>query len=292
MNVLGKILVILNLIFAVAVGGFLVVDFATRNNWRDAYFKLRDEMKVAEANYRVVPDSLGRFNADNKRLEAERDTARKDVTDLQDTLKAKEATHKLEIEAADLRAKDAQLAMQKLLAESERLQKEHQLLLAANKARDAEIVQQQATIVKYRNAAVAEESARKATQDRLEQAVARIAELTNALAKASAPAGQAGGVDAVVRGKANPPSTYVEGKIDSIHPEDKELVQINVGSDKGLSKNQTLEVFRVDAKLYLGLLRIVDVQPHYAVGRLERINAANRAQLRVGDTVASTLTRN
>src|SRR5438128_6837035 len=36
MNIVGKILVILNLVFAFAVGGFLVFDVATRTNWKNA----------------------------------------------------------------------------------------------------------------------------------------------------------------------------------------------------------------------------------------------------------------
>jgi hypothetical protein len=293
MNVMGKILVILNLVFAVIVGGFLVVDFATRKNWADAYKKLQDELAVARANMDVTPQTFSNLDTKNKKLTQELQTARQEVTDRLDEINAKEKAHKFALDAADLRAKDADLAKEKLLGENERLQKESQTHLLVIKARDQEIINQQALIVKYRNSAVTEESARKAQEARLEQALTRISELTNALAKASAPGGAAAaGEGKVVYGKANPPPVFVEGQIDSIHTEDRELVQINVGSDKGLAKNQTLEVFRVESKLYLGLIRIVSVQPHNAVGRLERVSTANRTPLKVGDTVATSLTRN
>ena len=296
MNVMGKILVILNLVFAVVVGGLIVVTFATRTKWAEAHKKLQEDMQVAERNVSVVPGTLASQEAKIRALTQELANARQEAIDRHEEIKAKEAAHKLAIMAADGRAKDSDLAREKLAAENERFQKENQSLLGFLKLRDEEIVKQQALIVKFRNSAVTEESARKATEARLEQALARNAELTNALAKASAPGGGTTATttssNGLTRGKANPPSVYVEGKIESIHDEDRELVQINVGSDKGLSKNQTLEVFRVESKLYLGLLRIVDVQPHHAVGRLERINAANRTPLRVGDTVASSLTRN
>src|SRR6188474_1952010 len=61
MTVLGKILAFLNLAFALTVGGFIVVDFATRTNWHDAYNKLRDEMKVAKANWDVTPETFAKL---------------------------------------------------------------------------------------------------------------------------------------------------------------------------------------------------------------------------------------
>jgi len=291
MNVTGKILVILNLVFAVVVGGFLVVDFATRTNWRDAYFKLRDEMKVADANQRTYGQTEANVFAQNKRLSAERDTARKEALDLQDVIRAKDANHKVEMDGADKRATDAVLSMQIALAEKERLNKEHEALLVVISQREKRIVEQQADIVKYRNAAVSEESARRATQDRLDQALTRNAELEKSIVKMNS--GVASSEGRPETGKANPPSVYVKGEIEAIHAQDTGLVQLNVGSDKGLKPNQTLEAYRTEPQpLYLGLIRIVDVQPHTAVGRLERVGSAGRTPLRVGDIVASTLSRN
>lgn len=290
MNVTGKILVILNLVFAVVVGGFLVVDFATRSNWRDAFFKARDELQVAEANWKTMPQTASNAFSENKQLTAERDTAREALVVEQAKRVEKEHEHKVALDAATKRATDADLSMQVALAEKERLNKEHQALLVVIAQRDKRIVEQQADIVKYRNHGVAEESARKATQDRLDQSLTRVAELEKELVKrASGVAGDA----LPEKGRANPPSVYVKGEIEAIHAQDTGLVQLNVGSDKGLKQNQTLEVYRTDPQpLYLGLIRIVDVSPHTAVGRLERIGSGSRTALRVGDTVASTLSRN
>src|SRR5262249_3957054 len=142
-----------------------------------------------------------------------------------------------------------------------------------------------------RNHAVSEESARKATQDRLDQALTRNAELEKTIVKMNS--GVAGTDVGYEKGRANPPSVFVKGEIEAIHAQDGGLVQLNVGSDKGLKQNQTLEVFRTEPKaLYLGMIRIVDVSPHTSVGRLERTNSGSRTPLKVGDTVASTLSRN
>ena len=291
MNVTGKILVILNLIFAVVVGGFLVVDFATRSNWRNEYFRLRDEMQVAKSNWETVPGSLSSLQEANKRLVQERDAAREELVVAQAKLVTNDNDHKVALDAADKRATDADLTAQIALAEKERLNKEHQALLIIIAQRDNRIVGQQADIVKFRNAAVSEESARKATQDRLDQSLTRNAELEKTIVKMTT--GGTGGDAIVEHGKPNPPAVYVEGKIDAIHKQDAGLVQLTVGSDKGLKQNQTLEVYRTEPQaLYLGMIRIVDVQPHTAVGRLERVGTANRAPLRIGDIVASTLSRN
>ena len=58
MNTIGKILVVLNLVFALLVGGFLVIDFATRSNWKKEYEKLQSEMVVAGIQYQCIRHDL------------------------------------------------------------------------------------------------------------------------------------------------------------------------------------------------------------------------------------------
>jgi len=291
MNYIGRILVILNFVFALLVAGFLVFFYGTRTNWHDQYTKLQKEMEVAKLTVDAEGRTLGSLDNNNKKLQQERDTAQQQVLDQKTLLEAQKASFEAKLRDSDLRATDAQLAMQKLLAENERFNKENQGLLVVIKQRDETIVNQQADIVKYRNNFVAEESARKNADERLTQALERNAELERDLVKKTT--GGAGAEGAAVRGKPNPPTVYVEGKIEAIHGQDSSLVQLTVGSDKGLAKNQTLDVYRLQpSPKYLGMIRIVDVTPHNAVGRLERTGTADRTPLRVGDTVASSLTRN
>ena len=291
MNYIGKILVILNLVFVLVLAGFLVVYSATKDNWYAKYKNLQDEMKSAEIIVGAEGRSLQNLANENKKLAQEQATARQEVTDLKTVNEAQKATYDAKLADSDMRAKDADLTAQRALAEKERHSKENQGLLVVIKQRDEYIVNQQADLVKYRNEAVAHESTAKNNADRLAQALERNAELERDLVKKSS--GPGGGDAIPARGRPNPPTVYVEGKVESIHPQDADLVQLTVGSDKGLSKNQTLEVYRFEPKAqYLGMIRIVDVTPHQAVGRLERVGTANRTPLRVGDTVASSLTRN
>jgi hypothetical protein len=295
MTIVGKILVILNLVFALTVGGLVIFDFATRTNWRKEYEALKNEMDVARASFQVAGGTLGKFENDIKKAYQDRDTARQALIDKEEERKAQEVSAKIKLDEALLRATDADLTAQKALAEKERFNKENQGLLVVLKQRDVTIVAQQADIVKFRNAALAQESAYKAAQDRLDQALARNAELERTLAKAG-PGGVGPGAaaDRTARGQENPPAVYVEGKVEAIDPKDPDALQINVGSDKGLGKGHTLFVFRPDPgnPLYLGMLRIRDVTPHIAIGRLERLSTGSRTPVRPGDTVASSLTRN
>jgi hypothetical protein len=64
------------------------------------------------------------------------------------------------------------------------------------------------------------------------------------------------------------------------------LAQINIGSDAGLAKGQTLEVFRVKPQpVYVGTIVIVEVMATQAVGKPTLV----KMQVQVGDQVASRI---
>src|SRR5437588_12905556 len=50
MTVLGKILVIVNLVFSLVVGAFLILFFAKQTNWREAAEKWKKYADVAQAD--------------------------------------------------------------------------------------------------------------------------------------------------------------------------------------------------------------------------------------------------
>jgi hypothetical protein len=84
---------------------------------------------------------------------------------------------------------------------------------------------------------------------------------------------------------AKPPPAFVRGKITRIDPKNPDLVEINLGSDHGIKKDHTLEVFRLEPAKYLGQLRVLAVKANNAVGRLVR----SKSSVQVGDEVASSL---
>src|SRR5262249_50836410 len=68
---------------------------------------------------------------------------------------------------------------------------------------------------------------------------------------------------------------------------DGNLVKISLGSDAGLAKGQTMEVFRLGATpRYIGRVRIVEVTPTHAVGQ---VTGRLAMPVRVGDQGASRI---
>jgi len=288
MNIVGKILVILNLVFALVVAGFVIVYSATKTNWQVGYEALKKEMEIARLNKQTTDESNQKEAAEARRYLGERDEARKQIAKLEQALDDASRLSKAQIAELERRMLEADLKTNDSLAAAERFKEENKRQLDILKQRDQVIVKQQEDFVKLRNEAVNQENARKASDARLEQARARIAELTAALTKATTGAAP----NTVTKGTANPPPVYVEGKIEQTEP-GTDLVMVSVGSDKGLTKNHTLEVYRTTPEpMYLGLIRLVDVRAHTSIGRIERVGAGNRGPVRVGDTVSSTLSRN
>src|SRR5205823_183634 len=80
MTVLGKILVILNLVFAIVVGGLLVVVYSRHTNWEAAYKVKKEEFEAAqisrkqyEEDAKQARDAQKTFEADQRKLvDAER----------------------------------------------------------------------------------------------------------------------------------------------------------------------------------------------------------------------------
>jgi hypothetical protein len=92
-----------------------------------------------------------------------------------------------------------------------------------------------------------------------------------------------GGVREEADGAKGPPAG-VEGEVKKV---EGGLVQISVGSDAGLAKGHTLEVFRLrPAPKYLGQVRIVEVKPTEAVGK---VVGRPLGEIQKGDRVASRI---
>src|SRR5439155_25853524 len=84
------------------------------------------------------------------------------------------------------------------------------------------------------------------------------------------------------------PPENVEGVIKTTDPKSG-LVTISRGSDAGLRRGHTLEVFRVKPEpKYLGSIRILDVHPTEAVAKpISRPSSA----IEVGDRVTTSIRR-
>ncbi|MBV9123710.1 MAG: HEAT repeat domain-containing protein [Planctomycetes bacterium] len=147
---------------------------------------------------------------------------------------------------------------------------------------EAKIAALQKQVKESQDKATAAQSARDGLQVRIQHLQEALEEKTRELARL-----QSG--TATVRSKpvVNSPSENVGGNVVDCDLQSG-LVVVDLGSDAGLLKGNTLEVFRLEPRpLYLGTLHIVDVQAHQAVGRPVSPLKVNAIQK--GDRVASKI---
>jgi hypothetical protein len=200
----------------------------------------------------------------------------------------KRLKEKMERMQAELR--EAQARAEQALAESERARAVAEQARAAERRARAVAEDQRAQAEKkaeelakgarqLRDARVAAEIEAKALKDRNERLLRQVEELTKELAKVR------GGKE-LLAPESNPPAEMLEGLVKKVGEEG--LVVIGIGSDAGLQKGHTLEVYRLKPQpKYLGTVRIVDVRPTEAVARPV---GKLREPLQEGDKVASKVT--
>jgi hypothetical protein len=293
MNTIGKILVILNFIFALVVGGFLVIDFATRTNWKTAYDNLKREMDQLKASRDAsgavtqgVTNRLKKAELDLKEMEQK-------LADQQAEAKAGEDTLRFEIADWKLKLTGSSQTLDKAKSDVERLKNEVEDRDKTVREREKAIVALEADRNKYRAEALAQEGRSKSLQDRNEQLNEQVLRLSQDLAKERSGGGAAGQAVAQTfrnSNEPNPPGVKVRGKIERVDAQEPSLVQISLGSDQGINRNNTLYAFRFQPQpKYLGMIRIVEVYPGRSVGRLMTAPGTPRNALHEGDEVSSEL---
>lgn len=293
MNTIGKILVILNFLFAIIVGVLLVMDFAKRNQWKEAYFALKKETETAVDVAKADKVATVKVAGDYK-------DAKSQIDKLMQDLKDSQTLTKIEVDKLTVEKGEAQAALEKATTTNKQLEVTQQRLTneiahlnVIVKERETAIVRFEAEIKKYRNDAVQATTLAKTRQIQNENLLEQIRNLTSALAKAQAGIGGGAGEAAGARdpNSPNPPAVVVNGKIEKVDGTD--LVLLSLGTDNGVAKGNTLDVYRTQPEpKYLGMVRIIDANHHQSVARLvPTANAAFRAQLREGDLVTSKLIR-
>jgi hypothetical protein len=298
MSAMGRILVFINLLFALVTGGFLAVDFATRTNYYEVTKAYERELKVSKANTETLGESL-RTEADKrKKLE----DLVKDLQKANDQARRQSEQQQLEAgregEAKGFQVKSGDLTRDLALEEAKRLGKENKELHEVIQKRNEYIVKLNEERNKAQDVMHQALAERDAARVRSETILERLRETEKKLAQAKVTGAGGGGAQpgkaaapARTAGRPNPPSAYVHGKIDKVFPDDPSLVEMNVGGDDGLAVDQTLDVYRLSPSAqYLGMVRIREVYPHHAIGKVmpSRVDGSRR-EVRAGDTVASSI---
>lgn len=287
MNTVGKILVILNFLFAVIVGALVVMVAATSNQWKEAYHALRRESEIQKIARDQDQKVLQKVLADSKEAQLVTEQLKQAAKDKEVEFGVIEDRYKLEKATLENNVKEIQITLTQAQAALKRTADEVALLQVTLKERETLVVNLEADVTKARLRAQNFESLMRAHQLRNENLAEELRKTTLALTRLQTGANP----DTIVLrnpNDPNPPAVKVEGKIEKV---EGDLVLISLGTDHGINKNNTLDVFRLTPESkYLGMIRIVEINHHSSVARLiPSGNAAFRPQLKTGDVVSSKI---
>jgi hypothetical protein len=291
MGAVGKTLVFINLVFSLIVAALIVTVYMSQTRWAA-------ELKKSEANNQVLVASNQAFQ---EQLLQVQKAAADEVAAA--SAARKKAEDERDFQAGMVKEKDAQILQMKTRGnagealttasqvEATRRQADTEKLRETLKKEQDENARLVNSENKMRERAVAAEIQFRAASeraDRMEKEMQRLAQ-DNARLKANV-----GGGAVARRGgtERNPPPENVEGLIKAYDPASG-LVTITIGTDAGVTKGNTMEVFRIASvasqSKYLGTIRIVEAGHNYAVGQpVGRMLAPPQA----GDRVASRILGN
>ena len=283
MNVLGKILVFVNLVFSLLTAGLIVMVYTTRTNWNAAYTAQVNANKAltarSQADVAAAQEDAKAKEAQAQALTRERDRVATD----RDAGKVQLAQAQAQIEQIKLTQSGSQTNNQALTGEIERRKAEVenlQKLVAERDKKISDIDKQMATLrdqavqfrIRWEQAQARNEEFRQQNEALTREVDALRRQLGGGAAPS--PAGQA-----ITRSPED-----LRGTIQRI---EGDLATITPGGDAGVVRDQELQVYRTTPRPeYLGTIKIVAVLPHEAVGRLQ---GPKRFQVKKGDEVAANL---
>lgn len=286
MTPVGKILVFVNLAFSLFVGAMGLMVFTADTGKNVEIAKIVSELKVLKASNLTYQEEnkvlLEGKDSEVKRLEKDID---KQKTDLEDKDRiAKDKQKQLDDFSKKLNEKD--IILQTAVAESNRRQEQNDQMREILKT---EVDRNQKLAKDLEKSKSEEVSQRitaltlKSTNEKLEVQLREMArDMERVKTGGSSAAAQ------LNKGMKNPPPENVDGLVKVADASG--LVKISVGSDVGLAKGHTLELFRLSPlssqSKYLGTIRILEVSPHEAVAQPVR---ALTDKPMAGDRVASKI---
>jgi len=281
MTTLGKILVGLVLLMSLLVVAFLVMDFVGRTNYSDGYKRLAQDLTKERDSHVATIEQRKQVEAQlNLALAAvqqklddagkERDLAKDQKSKAEQALVAAKA----ELDKSQNTAKVMQATIENREAEVKNLDERLKSLVASN----AKMIDENKELSKKK---IEFEIAFDSAKERNTNLMAQYQELLKQFE-----AYRLGDGAKMRAGLArNPPPEDVKGTIKGVADKDG-LVTINLGSDSGLARDHTLEVYRLKpSPQYVGMVRILEVRPNEAVGKL----TLRRGTVQVGDEVASEI---
>jgi len=305
MNAVGKILVFLNLMFSFVVGAFAVMSFVARTNYADQNEKLRNHIAVLQASSQVVKaDADVKTKNQSEMMATLEQDVPKGTIDVKEPAKMGKALaalyrkQKEELDALKKRNDDLTKQLDKTRttrdasetsmtitdAELKRHQEDNKNLrkiLDDETKRNIQLVKEKNDLRDQFVIASVNARSLKTRNEQLEEELQRVAkDLLRAQNSRRPVTGTGSG------GPNNPPPDQIEGLVSYVDPRG-DLVTLTIGSDSGLLKDHTLEVFGLNGRTgYRGKIKLVSVSAKSAVGE---VMGKLQSKIQVGDTVASSI---
>lgn len=280
MTTFGKILVFLNLAFALFVGALIGMVYLTRTNWKTSFDKLNAAVTAEVAKHQ-------QDLVDKDRLVQERDKQAQIAIQERDDLKKKNTSLDAELRSTKDLLEGAKRATNQdinttttVTTEIERRRIEVQQLQAILKGRDDRIKNLEEQLTKMRDEAVTYQLQYKTLKEKNDNLTQQYEDASRELAGLRARGVTAGTSRNV------PPPEQVRGTVKAI---DGNLATISIGTDAGVNKDNVLYLYRLTpTPEYLGELTILSATPFEAVGRVK--TAKRLTAIKPGDEVASRIT--
>jgi len=285
MTALGKIMTFLCLILSLVQGALTVMLYIAATHWPAEYQKLTLNYQASQASAKQYQDELGKAKGEaDARVNAKSAEVKKVQDDLLLTRAQLDATQKELLQRQkDLAQRDAVMTVAQ--KSSEKSQAERDTMAKALQDQTKQL-NDTADLNNKLRAELTDTTILKNTLDDRNKALQKELET---MGKALAQKGVPGGGSGPGKGTPNRPQQKMEGVVKQTDP-DGSLV-ISLGSDAGLKRGHTLEVYRLNLKnpdqsVYLGSVQVTTVGEHEAVampvGRL-----AERPK--IGDFVGSQI---
>jgi hypothetical protein len=293
MTVIGKVLALMVFLFSLVFLGFAITinqlnkDPDTKKSWREVAVANRDEVKKANEDVKEMRRKTDELNVEITLLKSQLISEKDRIAKEADKAK-KEAKQKDDLlVAAEGKFSGAEVALDAALKELEQRRGENTKYLAEIKDKNLQVAQIQADNTKLKNETIQAKLAAASAMDRLQglevqyRQVYKELEKTRELAAGKAAASTGGDQGLAL----SPPPQDVEGLVDQVSAKDK-LVSITIGSDAGIARGHTLEVFRLKPEPeWVGIIKIEQVEPKRAVGKIVRQRVPVQTQDRVASSV-------
>ena len=290
MNTIGKILVVLNFLFAVIVGIVMVMVTSMRTPWKDAYVELEKQGRVVVAQRDAYAKVNINLANDIRSVKLERETMALELKDVQESAAAARRADAIKVQEFQNLARAAQTGETQALDTTKRQADEIKKLNETIGDREKLVVNLEADSKVIRVQAQNFEALARARQLQNEGLLENVRELSQAVAKLEAGVNP-NAMNVRDPNAPNPPAVTVNGRVEIVDDKDATLIQITLGTDHGVNKYHTLDVYRTKPEpKYIGMVRIEEAYQLKSIAKLVTTGgAASRAQIRPDDQVTSKI---